>query len=55
MAAASGRTPVLSIALYDHVEALDYASAHQLAIGLVVFSLLLLFLLYRNRAWRLGE
>ena len=50
-----GRTQVLSIALYDHVEALDYASAHQLAIGLVVFSLLLLFLLYRNRAWRLGE
>jgi molybdate transport system permease protein len=51
----SGETQVLSIALYDHVEAMDYASAHRLALGLVLFSLLVLFLLYRERGWRLGR
>jgi molybdate transport system permease protein len=50
-----GETQVLSIALYDHVEAMDYASAHRLALGLVGFSLLLLFLLYRDRGWRIGR
>jgi molybdate transport system permease protein len=50
-----GETQVLSIALYDHVEAMDYASAHRLASALVVFSLALLFLLYRDRSWRLGR
>jgi molybdate transport system permease protein len=50
-----GETQVLSIALYDHVEAMDYASAHRLALGLVGFSLLLLFLLYRGRGWRIGR
>lgn len=50
-----GETQVLSIALYDHVEAMDYGSAHQLALGLVGFSLLLLFLLYRDRGWKLGR
>jgi molybdate transport system permease protein len=48
-----GETQVLSIALYDHVEAMDYGSAHRLALGLVLFSLALLFLLYRERGWRL--
>lgn len=43
-----GETQVLSIALYDSVESLDFASAHRLAAGLVVFSLGLLFLLYRR-------
>lgn len=42
-----GHTQVLSIALYDHVESLQYAQAHQLAAGLVIFSLLLLSLLYK--------
>lgn len=42
-----GETRVVSIALFDHVEALDYASAHQLAFVLLVFSMLLLTLLYR--------
>ena len=50
-----GETQVLSIALYDHVEALDYDRAHRLAFGLVGFSLLLLFLLYRDRGWRIGR
>ena len=43
-----GETQVLSIALYDSVESLDFASAHRLAAGLVAFSLVLLFLLYRR-------
>lgn len=42
-----GETQVLSIALYDHVEALDYESAHTLALVLLVFSLVLLSALYR--------
>lgn len=50
-----GETQVLSIALYDQVEAMDYGSAHRLALGLVVFSLLLLFWLYRDGGWRLGR
>ncbi len=50
-----GETQVLSIALYDHVEAMDYASAHRLALGLVVFSVLLLFALYRGGGWRISR
>lgn len=37
-----GRTRVVSIALYDHVETLDYAAAHSLALGLVIVSLAVL-------------
>ena len=50
-----GETRVLSIALYDYVESLQFAEAHRLAGGLVVFSLVLLFLLYRRdrrESWR---
>jgi molybdate transport system permease protein len=47
-----GETQVLSIALYDQVETMNYASAHRLALGLVLFSLLLLFALYRLQAGR---
>ena len=50
-----GETQVLSIALYDSVESLQFAEAHRMSGGLVVFSLALLFLLYRgNRreSWR---
>ena len=50
-----GETQVLSIALYDYVESLQFAEAHRLAGGLVVFSLVLLFLLYRrdrHENWR---
>lgn len=41
-----GETRVLSIAIYDHAEAMDYASAHVLAGGLLVASFLLLFMVY---------
>jgi len=41
-----GETRVLSIAIYDHAEAMDYASAHVLAGGLLAASFLLLFMVY---------
>lgn len=48
-------TRVLSIALFDHVEALDYGRAHVLAGGLLVFSFVTLFLLYAvDRRWQNG-
>lgn len=37
-----GETQVLSIAIYDHVESLDYANAHWLAGLLLVFSFMIL-------------
>jgi molybdate transport system permease protein len=46
-----GETRVLSIALFDHVESLNYQNAHMLALGLVIFSFLLLLAIYTlNRA-----
>ncbi len=44
-----GRTRVLSVAIYDHVEALRYGEAHALAGGLLVFSFAVLLALYRTR------
>jgi len=41
-----GRTRVLSIALFDHVEAGDHANAHRLAAGMVAFALTVLVALY---------
>ncbi len=41
-----GETRVLSIALFDHVEAFDYAKAHVLAISLLVGSMILLSAVY---------
>lgn len=41
-----GETQVLSIAIYDHVEALEYGHAHLLAAGLLVLSFLLLVMVY---------
>ncbi len=51
-----GETRVVSVALYDYVESLQFAEAHRLAGILVVFSLALLFLLYRSNSHpRMGE
>lgn len=51
-----GETQVLSIALFDRVESLQYQQAHQLAAGLVLFSLLLLAAVYRlNRPSLFGH
>lgn len=41
-----GETRVLSIALFDHVEAFDYARAHVLAISLLIGSMILLASVY---------
>ena len=41
-----GATRVLSVQIYDHVEALDYTPAHWLSGGLLVFSFLILLVLY---------
>ena len=41
-----GATQVVSVRIYDHVEALDYASAHGLALTMVGFSFVVLLLLY---------
>ena len=40
-----GETRVLSVLLYDHVEAMAYADAHKLAAGLLLFSFGLLLLM----------
>ena len=42
-----GETRVLSIAIYDHVESLQYGQAHRLSAALLLFSFLVLFLVYR--------
>ncbi len=39
-------TRVVSVQIYDHVEAMDYAQAHWLAAGMLVFSFLVLLALY---------
>ena len=41
-----GATRVLSVAIYDHVEASEYAEAHRLAAFMVAFALLVLVTLY---------
>jgi molybdate transport system permease protein len=50
-----GETRVISIAIYDHVESLDYATAHRMSLVLLVFAfvvLLAMFLLNRRAASR---
>lgn len=41
-----GETRVLSVAIYDHVEALEYTQAHWLAGGMLLFAFLVLVGLY---------
>lgn len=51
-----GETQVLSIALYDRVEALHFNEAHSMAGGLMLFSFIMLYLLYRHghqQSWRI--
>ena len=43
-----GETRVLSVAIYDHVEAIEYGPAHLLSAGLVVFSFVVLLMLGRH-------
>ncbi len=41
-----GETKVISIAIYEHVETIRYADAHVLSAGLLLFSFLVLLLVY---------
>lgn len=41
-----GETKVLSVAIYDHVESLEYLQAHWLSAGMVAFSFVVLLVLY---------
>jgi len=41
-----GKTRVISIAIYEHVETLNYAAAHWLSAMLLVFSFTVLFVVY---------
>ena len=45
-----GKTQVLSMAIYNHVEAMEYTNAHWLAGGMLVFSFAVLMLL-NGRGW----
>jgi len=49
-----GETQVVSIAIYDHVEGLEYSHAHWLSGGLLLMSFLMLIAVYAlNRRFRL--
>jgi len=52
-----GETRVLSVAIYNHVEAIEYGAAHWLAGGMVLFSFLVLLALYLagGKHWRMGK
>ncbi len=41
-----GETKVLSVAIYDHVESLEWAQAHWLAGGMLLFSFFVVFAMY---------
>lgn len=41
-----GKTKVISIAIYEHVETIRYAEAHLMSAGLLVFSFLVLLFVY---------
>jgi molybdate transport system permease protein len=45
-----GKTRVISIAIYEHVETLNYSEAHILSVGLLIFSFAVLFVVYVLRA-----
>ena len=50
-----GQTRVISIAIYDHVETLNYDTAHTLSAMLLAFAFLVLLLVYTlNRRFPLG-
>ncbi len=52
-----GETRVLSVAIYNHVEAMEYGPAHWLAGGMVLFSFVVLLGLYLagGKSWKGGR
>ncbi len=52
----AGETQVVSIAIYEQVELLDYAAAGRLSLGMLVFSFVVLLAVYgANRHWHSGR
>ena len=50
-----GETRVVSIAIYDHVESLNYAAAHQMSLLLIGFAFVVLAVMFViNRRWSGG-
>lgn len=51
-----GETQMVSIAIYEQVEMLNYEAAHQLSAGLLIASFFMLVLVYGiNRRWHAGS
>ncbi|MHC8394679.1 molybdate ABC transporter permease subunit [Pseudomonas sp. LB3P93] len=50
----SEKTRVVSVQIYDHVEAMEYAQAHWLAGAMLVFSFAVLLALYSSRKTKTG-
>ena len=48
------KTRVVSVQIFDHVEAMEYTQAHWLAGAMLVFSFLVLLLLYAGRRGKAG-
>lgn len=50
-----GKTQVVSIAIFEQVETLNYEVAHRFSATLLVFSFVVLFMVYAvNRSWKSG-
>jgi molybdate transport system permease protein len=48
-----GETKVLSVAIYDHVESLEWTQAHWLSAGMLVFAFSVIFTMYQlEKRWR---
>lgn len=52
-----GETKVLSIAIYDHVETLEFAQAHWLSAGMLIFAFVVLLIMHllNRRLQRIGQ
>ena len=50
-----GQTRVLSVAIYNHVEAMEYGAAHWLAGGMMLFSFLVLLALSGTKSWSIAR
>lgn len=50
-----GKTRVVSVQIFDHVEAMEYAQAHWLAGGMLIFSFLVLLALYTFNPQRVNR
>jgi len=48
------KTRTVAVQIFDHVEALEYAEAHWLSGGMVVFSFFVLLALYSSRRFKAG-